>query len=356
MRRRLDKLREVMTSRDIDAVLITNGYNSMYMSCFTGSSCYLFVSKTQQVLLTDFRYIEQAHTECPNFEIIDYLKKGLEVTLSELCIANEVKVMGLEEHLMTHREYKFICEHLEGTNIEDIEGVIEKIRWIKDENELAKIKASAAIADSAFEHIIPFLRAGISEWEIAIELEYQMKSHGATALSFPSIVASGKRSSLPHGRASNKELENGDFVILDFGCIFEGYCSDMTRTVVIGKADEKQKEVYNTVLDAQLKALDVIKAGVSGVDVDGAARELIDSTAYKGCFGHSLGHGVGLNVHETPTLSTKSYGLLKNNMVVTIEPGIYIPDYGGVRIEDLVIITEEGHINLTHSTKKLLEL
>lgn len=345
-----------MTAEAIDAVLIINGYNSRYLSGFTGSSSYLYISHSKKVLMTDFRYIEQARKQCPEFEVIDYISVGLDNVLSELCGDEHIKVLGLEEHLMTHREYQFVTEHLGELEFYNLECVVEKLRWIKDKDELGFIEEAAQIADSAFEHILKYIKPGVMEWDIAIELEYYMKKNGATALSFPTIVASGTRSSLPHGRASHKYIKEGEFVTLDFGCIFKGYCSDMTRTVVVGKATDEQKSIYKTVLNAQMKALEAIKAGLSGKEIDKIARDYIDGTQYKGRFGHGLGHSVGLDVHETPRLSTRGFGLLEEDMVLTVEPGIYIPDYGGVRIEDLVVVKKDDCVNLTKSTKSLLEL
>jgi len=227
---------------------------------------------------------------------------------------------------------------------------------IKASWEIERISKAEAIGDMAFSHILGYIKEGVSERDIAAELEYFMKKQGAEKTSFDTIVISGKKTSMPHGTPDDKKIENGDFVTLDFGCVYEGYCSDMTRTVAVGKADERQKEIYNIVLEAQLTGLNAIKSGVVCKNADEMARNVIEKAGYGKYFGHSLGHGVGLMIHELPNLSPKSEMMLEDNMVVSCEPGIYIPDFGGVRIEDLVVVSGEKCTILSKSQKNLIEI
>ena len=352
----LNQLKNYLVVNNHDAVLITSQYNRRYFSGFTGSSAYLLVSKDAAFLLTDFRYIEQAQAQALGYEVIDYTKSGLMDTIDRMMIQNDLEEICYEDLHMTVSDYSNYTAELAAYNFYPLGDALENIRKIKNDNELKQLATAAKIADKAFAHILTFIQAGMTERDVALELEFYMKKQGASDLSFETIVASGLRSSLPHGVASDKVIEEGDFVTMDFGCIYEGYCSDMTRTIVVGSASEDQKKVYNTVLAAQKAALEVIRAGKSGEDVDKVARDLIYEAGYEGYFGHGLGHSVGLEVHEMPRLSPKGTEILRPNMMATIEPGIYIPDFGGVRIEDLVVVTETGHRNLTSSPKELIEI
>lgn len=233
---------------------------------------------------------------------------------------------------------------------------LNRLRIVKTEKELASLARAEAIGDQAFTRILSDIRPGVTELEIAAKLDYYMKEAGAVGNSFDTIVASGLHSAMPHAIPSEKKIEAGDFVTMDFGCVYEGYCSDMTRTIVVGKADGKQKEIYRIVLEAQLAALQVIKAGMTGSEVDAVARRVIAEAGYGEYFGHGLGHSVGLFIHEEPRLSPKCHEVLRENVIQTVEPGIYLPGFGGVRIEDLVCVTADGCRNFTHSPKELIEL
>ena len=235
-------------------------------------------------------------------------------------------------------------------------GRVDRLRRIKTPEEIGYMRRAEEIGDEAFEALLPLLKPGMTELEAAAELEYQMKKRGAEGFSFDTIMASGIHSSMPHAIPSGKKLEAGDFITMDFGCTYQGYCSDMTRTVVMGKADEKQKEMYGIVLRAQRAALELIRAGLPGSRVDREAREIIEKAGYGDCFGHGLGHSVGLYIHEEPRLSPSDDTILEPGMIETVEPGIYVPGFGGVRIEDMVAVTEDGCENLTRSPKELLEL
>lgn len=353
MQRRLSKLREILKEKNLDGAIIYKPENRRYISDFTGTSGYALITIDRAFFITDFRYIEQSKRECKAYEIIEHNNK-----YSIYSILNELNInrLGFEEDFVTYMQYKEFNEKLNNTELVPLDGTINILRKIKYEEEITYIEKAATIADEAFGYICEYIKPGISEKDIALELENYMKRKGATATSFETIVASGVRSSLPHGVASDKLVEKGDFITLDFGCIYNGYCSDMTRTIVLGKASDKQKKIYNIVLEAQLKALEVIKPGIKGMDVDKIARDFIQLKGYGKNFGHGLGHGVGLEIHEDPRLSPIGKDILQAGMVVTDEPGIYIPEFGGVRIEDLVVITETGNRVLSKSPKQLLEL
>ena len=237
-----------------------------------------------------------------------------------------------------------------------LDDTILELRGIKDQQELEILAEAVAIGDKAFTHILGFLRPGLTERQVALELERHMQDLGATAASFETILASGPRSAMPHGVATERVLQKNEFVKMDYGCIYKGYCSDMTRTVVLGKADDKQREIYNIVLEAQLAAISGIKAGMTGKEADSLARDVITARGYGDNFGHGLGHGVGLAIHEHPRAGIASENVLAVNNVVTAEPGIYIPGWGGVRIEDMLVVEEGGCRNLTASPKELIEI
>lgn len=350
---RLSKLRKMMGEKNLDGVILYKPENRRYISGFTGTSGYAVLTMDKAFFITDFRYIQQAHRECAAYEIIEHNnRRSVYSILNDL----NIKTLGFEEDFVTYGQYQEFLEKLTKTKLLPLDGTMNALRKIKDADEIANIEKAAIITDEAFGYICEYIKPGVTEKEIALELELYMKRKGASALSFEIIVASGIRSSLPHGRASHKVIEKGDFITMDFGCVLNGYCSDMTRTIVVGKAKERQKEIYRIVLEAQIKALEAIKPGMAGIDVDKIARDVITAKGYGEHFGHGLGHGVGLEVHEDPRLSPTSKDILEAGMVVTDEPGIYIPDFGGVRIEDLVVVTETGNQVLSKSPKELIEL
>ncbi|MFW5981209.1 MAG: M24 family metallopeptidase [bacterium] len=354
MKGRLNKAHQLMKKRGIESLIIDSKINLFYLSGFTGTAGRLLLTKEKDYFFTDFRYTEQAAKETDGFEI-EEVNRNFEEHLNQLLNKIEIKTLAFESKTVSYNQYQKYSDNLE-CKLKPLDNFIEELRIIKDENEIEKIKTAVEITDQAFEHICTFIREGISEREIALELEFFLKRHGASENAFDFIVASGKRSSLPHGVASDKVVEKGDFITMDFGGFYQGYCSDMTRTVVLGKASEKQKEIYNIVLNAQLEVIKKIKAGMTCKEVDAIARDLIDEAGYKEKFGHGLGHGIGLEVHEAPRLSFTSEDKLEAGMLVTDEPGIYLPDWGGVRIEDDLLITEEGCQVLNSSPKELIEL
>lgn len=343
-----------MAEKKLDGVLLIGDANRNYLSGFTGNESYSLITRDNAFFITDSRFTEQAEQQVKDYEVVEYSKVGSFVDfLSNLVNKNSIKVLGFEENIVTYNFYDLYKSKL-SCELVPMNGMVESIRIIKDEEELGFIKDSAEIADKAFSHMIKYIKSGMSEREIGLELEFYMKKLGASDLSFPSIVASGVRSSLPHGEATDKIVNKGEFLTLDFGCVYKEYCSDMTRTIVIGNPSDKMLEIYNIVLESQKLALKGYKTGALAVDVDAIARDYITKKGYGEYFGHSLGHGVGREIHEAPVIGYRNTSKLKKNMVVTDEPGIYIPKFVGVRIEDLLVVTDDGGKVLSHSPKELI--
>lgn len=353
MEGRITALRNELEENSLDAVLVLKDENRKYISGFTGTSGYVIITKKSAYFITDFRYIEQASDQCQGYEIIEH---NDDKSIFNIINSLGIKKIGFEEDFVTYSQYTEFKDKLNHVALLPLNGTLNKLRKHKDENEIENITMAAHITDEAFRYICEFIKPGISELHIAMELENFMRRKGASKISFDIIIASGVRSALPHGVASEKLVEKGDLVTMDFGCIYNGYCSDMTRTIMIGQANEKQKNIYNIVLEAQLKALEAIRPGIAGFEVDKVARDIIAEKGYGDYFGHGLGHGVGLEIHEAPKLSPLGKDTLAQGMVVTVEPGIYIPYFGGVRIEDLLVVTEENHRILSKSPKQLIEL
>ncbi len=346
-------LRKVMEQKGLDAIVVLSPYNRRYLSGFTGTSGSLLITQDTKQLITDFRYIQQANSQAEDFEIIN--QNGPMINkINELIQHGNYKNVGVEADLITYNEYQAL--NTDEVQLSSIEGVIETIRMIKDDFEIKQIQKAADIVDETYEHILKWVKPGMTENEVNNEMEMFMRSKGATCSSFDTIVASGHRGALPHGVASNKVIEEGDMITLDFGALYEGYVSDITRTFAIGEPKEEMKKIYNIVLESQLAALEQIKPGMTGKEADSIARDIISSYGYGEQFGQSLGHGIGLEVHEGPALSQKSDIVLEENMCVTLEPGIYVEGLGGVRIEDDVLVTKNGLQRFTKSTKDLIIL
>jgi Xaa-Pro aminopeptidase len=350
------RVQELLQKQSLGAVLISNGNNMRYISGFAGETGYVYISETRHAVVTDFRYTIQAEMEAEGYEIITIGNGGYEETLNDILATDDIKRLGFEAEDMLFATYNKLKDKLKVQELVPLGNELTTMRRIKTPRELEYIRQAEAIGDQVFTDILDFIKPGMTELEVAARIEYLLKVKGAQGCSFPAIVASGVNSSMPHAVPSSKKIEVGDFLTMDFGCVYEGYCSDMTRTIVIGKASEKQKEVYQTVLKAQLAALDFLKAGVKGKEVDKVARDIIYSAGYEGCFGHGLGHSVGLHIHENPRLSMLEEDIIEAGMTETVEPGIYIKGFGGVRIEDLVVVTEDGYENFTFSNKNLIEL
>lgn len=353
MEMKVQAIRARMQEEKLDGLLITNGYNRRYVSGFTGSSGCCLVTGRAAELITDFRYIEQANRQAPAFTIIRHQADMLETVIER---ANEhgVKRLGFEKNHMTYALYQRLGELSSDIEFVPVSGLVEDLRLVKTTEEVQIIREAAAIADQAFSHILTYIKPGMTELAVSNELDFFMRSLGASGTSFDTIVASGIRSAFPHGVASDKVIEAGEMVTLDFGAYYKGYCSDITRTIAVGEPGEKMREIYDIVLRAQLNGVACIKAGLTGKEADALTRDIITEAGYGQNYGHSTGHGIGLEVHEGPTLSVRGEQALEAGMVVTIEPGIYLEGIGGVRIEDDVLITEDGCEVLTSSPKELL--
>ena len=346
----IDQLRNLIAESNCEGFFMTSAVNRRYVTGFTGSAGVVWVSPTRQVLIVDFRYTEQAQEQTQGWEVITH--DGLEEELKRVLTAEGVTIAAIEGDHMNISQWKKWQDAL-GIRLEPVSGWVENLRLVKESWELEHIQKAADIADHAFSQILPQLHSGVKEKDIALELEFCMRKAGASGVSFDPIVASGPRGALPHARPGERVLQHGDFVVMDFGCVYSGYCSDMTRTVVVGEPTEKHLLIYDLVLQAQQTSLAAIKPGMTGIDVDRVARDIIEESGYGQYFGHGLGHGVGLEVHEEPRLSKLGSTVLQPGMIVTVEPGIYLPGWGGVRIEDLVVVTEEGSERLSTSFKEM---
>jgi Xaa-Pro aminopeptidase len=354
---RIERARELFENFDIDALLVTSSSNRLYMSGFTGSSGVLLITKQDSILVTDFRYKTQGAEQAKDYKLSIHTAPIPE-EIAKLTKELSIKKLGFEQDHVSFSQYRTYDNQLKsaGAQLIPVSGLVEKLRLIKDESEIKIVKDAASIADAAFSHIIEFIRPGLTEREVSNELEFFMRKNGAVSSSFDIIVASGYRSALPHGVASDKVIETGELVTLDFGAYYKGYCSDITRTVAIGDVSDELKEIYQVVYEAQMLGMKGIRPGMTGKEADALTRDYIASKGYGDYFGHSTGHGIGLDVHEGPALSAKSDTVLEPGMLVTVEPGIYISGVGGVRIEDDALITKEGNESLTHSTKNLLTI
>ncbi|MCG7345157.1 Xaa-Pro peptidase family protein [Sporosarcina sp. ACRSL] len=351
---KLSKLREALTENGLDALLVTNQYNRRYVTGFTGSAGVAVVSADDAVFITDFRYTEQAAKQVKGFRIVKHEKTMIEEVANQVK-QMKIKTLGFEKDNVSFGTYELYNDKVDA-QLKPVSGIVEKLRLVKSDDEIEILKQAAKIADDAFAHICTFIKPGVTELEVSNELEMYMRKLGATSSSFDTIVASGERGALPHGVASDKVIQSGELVTLDFGALYNGYISDITRTVAVGEPSEQMKEIYEVTLKAQISALEKIKPGMTGIEADAIARDYIKSMGYGDAFGHSTGHGIGLEVHEGPALSFRSETVLEPNMTVTVEPGIYLPGIGGVRIEDDIIITEDGNVRLTHSPKELIIL
>ncbi|MBM7597989.1 Xaa-Pro aminopeptidase [Virgibacillus halotolerans] len=351
---KLTKLRDALEANNLDAILITSPINRRYVTGFTGTAGVAIISTNDARFITDFRYTSQATAQAKEFKVIQH-KQVIELEIKDQLKALDVKRLGFEKDTITfsqYEKYKAIFE----TELVPVSGIVEALRSIKTAEELAIMKKAAKIADDAFEHVLGYIKPGAKEIDISNELEFYMRKLGATSSSFDTIVASGERSALPHGVASDKEIQSGELVTLDFGALYQGYCSDITRTVAVGEINEQLRTIYDTVLEAQLRGVDGIKPGITGKEADAITRDYITEKGYGDYFGHSTGHGVGLEVHETPSLASRSEQKLEPGMVVTIEPGIYVPGVGGCRIEDDLVVTNSGNERLTFAKKELIQL
>jgi len=358
---RLDKFFLELSRTEYDAALISSGINQRYLSGFKYTSGYILITREKAFLLADFRYIEAARMTLAGtkFEVIEP-KLGMLTELALLLKENKVKTLIVEDETVSFSECNRYKEKF-GKDVQVLGGasaILSKMREVKDEEELSLIKKAQSITDAAFEHILKVMTPNMTEVDVLLELEFFMRRNGAEDVAFGTIAVSGSASSMPHGHARNVKLERG-FLTMDFGAKYEGYCADMTRTVVLGGADAEMKKLYNTVLSAQRAALEMFGEGVSCYELDKCARNIIEGAGYRGCFGHSLGHGIGMVVHEGPRVapSTDPKALLVRGNITSCEPGIYLAGKYGCRIEDLVAIELDGRANdITKSPKELIEL
>ncbi len=348
------KMLQSRLPENVDCLLVTSALNQRYLTGLNYTDGYVVVSREGAWLLADFRYIEVAkRVEGDGLSVV--LLENRKVTLGNIFADNKLSRVGFESGSVTCAELENFKKVFPLVDFVPCGGIIEEMREIKTPAEVENIIKAQRIAEKALNRLFTLMTPDMTEIDVALELEYGMRKFGAEKTSFDTIAVSGSASSLPHGEPRNIKLEKG-FLTMDFGALYNGYCSDMTRTVVIGKADDEMKKVYNTVLSAQLAALDFVAAGKKGSDCDKVARDIIYGAGYEGCFGHSLGHGVGMFIHEEPRLSFTYDKPLAVGSVVTVEPGIYIEGKYGVRIEDMVYLSDNGAVNLTEANKDLIEL
>lgn len=351
----LEQLRTALRAQQSDVFIITSHQNRRYLTGFTGSAGTVVITQTQALLLVDFRYTQQATNQSKEFDVREIDRSHLYETIQEILDTESIQTVGFEQQHVTYEAYQLMSSKLTAT-LKPLSNIVENLRMIKTTEEIELIKKAAWVSDEAFKYILTFIKPGVSEIDIANELEFHMRKNGATGAAFDIIVASGHRSALPHGVASDKKIEKGDMLTLDFGAYYQGYRSDMTRTIAVGEPPEKLKEVYQIVYDSLQKALSNMKAGITGKEADSYSRDFIKAKGYGKNYGHGSGHGIGLDIHENIFMSTVCEDILEENMVLTVEPGIYIPKIGGVRIEDDVIVTKNGVEVITNSPKELIIL
>ena len=345
----------MLTEAPYDALVMTSEVNRRYATGFHSTAGAVYLSAKQAVFFTDFRYVEAARAAIGDFEVREIGGKSYTAAINELIEQDGVKRVALEDRMLTYADYTAWATALHATAVR-LEDGVGQLRLCKENDEVEKIVAAQRIAEQALEEVMNDIRPGTTEKEIAARLTYLMLHYGAENMSFDPIVVSGANSSKPHGVPTEKQIEVGDFVTMDFGCIVDGYCSDMTRTVAVGYVTDEMQTVYDTVLNAQLAGIAACKAGVSGHEVDAAARRVIAEAGYGAAFGHTFGHGVGLEIHEAPVAGPRMTAPLPAGAIVTAEPGIYLPGKFGVRIEDMLYVIEDGCIDLTEAPKSLVIL
>ena len=350
---RVERIQKELTAGQ--ALLVSSDCNRFYFTGFASSAGSVFICPDEAVFLIDFRYFEKAKATVDSCTVVQSPPAGV----SELCQKYGIKELFIEATSTPVSRLAALRRDLPDVTVSDsdkFDTIIADMRCIKTEQELALIREAQRMTDETFSYILNHIRPGRTEKEIMLDMEFFMRRMGSEGVSFDFIVVSGKNSSLPHGVPTEKVIERGDFVTMDFGAVVGGYHSDMTRTVAVGEASDEMRLVYDTVLKAQLEAEKVVRAGMVCEDVDKVARDLIYAAGYEGCFGHGLGHSLGVEIHESPAFSPRCKTVLRPGMVMTVEPGIYLENKFGVRIEDMVYVTDTGSINLTASEKKLIVL
>ena len=340
-----------------EAFVVYYGPNRFYLTGFSSSAGVVIITQSTADFIIDFRYYEKAKRVVKSCNVI--LSGKLWQQISDILKAQNIKTLYTETGTIALGEFAALKKNLSGVEISDnseIEKHLYALRAVKDEQELDFMRKAQAITDEGFEYILDYIRPGKTEKAIALELEFYMRRHGSEGIAFDFIAVSGENTSLPHGTPTDRVVQNGDFITMDFGAKYNGYCADMTRTVAVGEVSQKQRLVYDIVLKAQLEALKQIKVGAVCKEIDAVARDLIYKAGFEGCFGHGLGHSVGIEVHETPSFNLRDETKLKSGMVLSVEPGIYLENEFGVRIEDVVCVTDNGYENLTKSPKDLIVL
>lgn len=356
MRNRIKNMQKILEDEKLDAFLVTSLPHVRYLSGYTGSNGMILFSPNHSTFLTDFRYQQQAKEQV-KFSQVTIVQRDILTGLPDLSGLKSKRIkLGFESEHISYKVFQRLQDLLPECLLIPVDKIVDALTIKKDPQEIENIKKAAEITDLVFSEVLDIIQPGMVELDLAAEIEYRMKGFGSSTPYYETIIASGKRAALPHGIASNKKIQKGDFVTMDFGAVVEGYTADLTRTVMVGKANKKQKEVYDTVLKAQQHATHKVSAGIKACNLDKIARDIIKKAGYSKYFGHGLGHGIGLLVHDNPAVNATNQQHLESGMVITIEPGIYIPNWGGVRIEDDVLVTSKGYEVLTHSDRNLLEL
>ncbi len=353
--RRREALRALFAQHAVDGVLITSREGSRYFTGFTGTESFAFVTEQEAVILVDSRYIEQAQAQCTDMTV-ELFQSSLDDHMRRWLSKLQVKRLGVEDSSLTLQVAKRVESWQSNLQLVGMSEALESLRVTKDEHEVSLIKEAVRIADVSWSAVLSQIQVGMTEREVAGRLEFLFRQNGALGPSFETIIASGYRSAMPHGVASDKKIEKGDTIVMDFGCIYEGYCSDITRTVFMGEIPEKMGQVYDIVLDAQIQAESTAKANMPGSEVDAVARKVIDQAGYGKYFGHGLGHSLGLLIHESPNFSPKCQTPIPSGAVLSVEPGIYLPGVGGVRIEDIGMVHDDHFEVYTQSTKEKIIL
>lgn len=355
---KVEKLLEILKAQKLDGIYITKESNVRYATGYPDELAYAIICPQGQYVITDSRFTEMAQSSCPEFEIINWhlFDRSIPKAIESICSKTGIKRLGFEECFTTYDKYADLEKRLGAYGIELVptQNIIEELRYTKSADEVADIRIACEIADKALEELVPYIKPGVTERELCARLEFSMKMHGAHDLGFETILISGAKTSLLHGKPSDKKIEEGDFVLVDFGAKYNGYISDMTRTFIVGEPDEKQLEVYNLVKEGQTTGLAYMGPGIHATKPDAEIRKKVGS--YEEYYYAGIGHGVGLDLHEEPFLGNYGVKTMLPGCVITMEPGIYIPGWGGVRIEDTVLITENGSEVLTHFPKELMIL
>ncbi len=353
---KLDRLRDLMIQKEVPALLVSDATSVGWLTGFTGSFARVIVTQNDALFITDSRYTLQAQEQVPSLPLASFASP----TDGDAFVGEQARHLGLsalafESATTTYAAYEKMAKKMSEIALTPAPDLFGELRMVKTPDEVAAIKKACAVTDACFGHLCRLIQPGLTEYDLQLELEFYIRRAGA-AIAFEPIVVSGERSARPHGKASEKPFAVGDFVTMDFGAQVDGYNADLTRTIVVGEATERHREVYNQVLLAEMAALDFMKPGVKAADVDALARQVLDEKGFAQYFGHGLGHGLGRIVHDTGRMNATSEDVLAPGQVWTVEPGVYIPGFGGVRIEDDVVVTETGIEILTAAPKELLVL